>query len=117
MKHSIRQRVLDPVTGLMVTKIETVNGELGSGIVDKNGREIFEGDLVNFWARSPKNDGMYDILSTKVVFDDGALWLYITDENYLQSRPLYKLENPPSFDRNLLPPVPQRLEVIGHADD
>lgn len=46
MKHSIRQRVLDPVTGLMVTKIETVNGELGSGIVDKNGREIFEGDLV-----------------------------------------------------------------------
>ena len=72
---------------------------------------------MNFWARSPKHTGMYDILSTKVVFDDGALWLYITDENYLQSRPLYKLEKPPSFDRNLLPPVPQRLEIIGHVDD
>ena len=32
MKHSIRQRVLDPVTGLMVTKIEQVNGELGSQV-------------------------------------------------------------------------------------
>ncbi len=47
MKHKIRQRVLDPVTGLKVTKVETVNGELGSGIFDKNGREIFEGDRVN----------------------------------------------------------------------
>ena len=46
MKHSIRQRVLDPVTGLKVTKIEQVNGELGSGIVDCNDKEIFESDRV-----------------------------------------------------------------------
>ena len=46
MKHSIRQRVLDPVTGLKVTKIETVTGELGSGVFDKNDKEIFENDLV-----------------------------------------------------------------------
>lgn len=46
MKHSIRQRVIDPVTGLKVTKIETVNGELGSGIFDCNDKEIFEGDRV-----------------------------------------------------------------------
>ena len=92
--------------------IKAVDCKLGSGVFDRNGREIFEGDHVNFWARSLKNDGMYDILSTKVVFDDGALWLYITDENYLQSRPLYKLEKPPSFDRNLLPLDPKRMEIV-----
>ena len=46
MKYSIRNRVLDPVTGLMVTKVEFVNGELGSGVYDRNGHEIFEGDIV-----------------------------------------------------------------------
>ncbi|MBR3747141.1 MAG: hypothetical protein IKN27_09305 [Selenomonadaceae bacterium] len=46
MKHSIRIRVFDPISGLMRTKIEQVNGELGSGVYDRNGREIFEGDIV-----------------------------------------------------------------------
>ena len=64
-KHSIRQRVLDPVTGLKVTKIETVNAELGSGVFDKNGREIFEGDIV-------KNDHDGEIFP--VTFEDGSFW-------------------------------------------
>ena len=45
MKHSIRQRVINQY-GLPVVKIETVNGELGSGILDKNGKEIFENDTI-----------------------------------------------------------------------
>lgn len=45
MKHYIRQRQLDR-NGLMTTRIVMVNGELGSGILDKNGREIFEGDEI-----------------------------------------------------------------------
>ena len=45
MKHTIRQRVINEY-GLPVVKVETVNGELGSGVFDKNGVEIFEGDKV-----------------------------------------------------------------------
>lgn len=50
MKHSIRQRVINE-HGLSVTKIEHVTGELGSGVFDKNGREIFEGDIVKIGNR------------------------------------------------------------------
>lgn len=46
MKHTIRQRVINEL-GLPTVKHTTVYGELGSGILDKNGVEIFEGDIVN----------------------------------------------------------------------
>ena len=45
MKHTIRSRIINEY-GLPVVKIEQLNGELGSGITDKNGKEIFEGDKV-----------------------------------------------------------------------
>lgn len=91
MKHSIRQRVLDPVTGLKVTKIETVNGELGSGIVDKHGKEFFEGDIVS--------NGRHKF---PVKFINGAL--YIFDESKAEGH-------------NINPHFAQGFEIIGHADD
>lgn len=45
MKHTIRQRVINEF-GLPVTKVETINCELGSDIRDKHGKEIIEGDIV-----------------------------------------------------------------------
>jgi len=80
MKHNIRQRVLDPVTGLTLTKIEAVTGELGSGIVDKNGREIFEGDRVRVISPSEGTfvgtvrfeDGSFSIYSPRIDSPDGT---------------------------------------------
>ena len=119
MKHSIRQRVLDPVTGLKVTKIETVNGELGSGIFDKNGREIFENDRVQVDVEGLRRndetgfdelkyslpaDGLTEIVYQYGEFvlmwdvDGGASWNSLVEFAVIKNGGSY-------------------LEVIGHVDD
>lgn len=60
MKHSIRQRIINEY-GLPVVKVEQVTGELGSGIFDKNGREIFENDIVIADGESNDENGGYEV--------------------------------------------------------
>lgn len=64
MKHFIRQHVVNEY-GLPVTKVESFNGELGSGIKDINGREIFEGDII-------LDEGD----TSPVTFEDGSFWAF-----------------------------------------
>lgn len=90
MKHKIRQRVINEY-GLPVTKIENVNGELGSGLYDRNGKEIFEGDIVT--------NGRHNF---PVKFINGAL--YIFDESKAEGH-------------NINPHFAQGFEVVGHVDD
>ena len=88
MKHSIREHIIDPIRGKIV-KVSTINAELGSGITDKNGKEIFEGDRVKH------KDEFY-----KVVFSGGHFGL----ENDMQDW----------IDLDL---VERKAEVVGHAED
>lgn len=86
MKHTIRQRVINEY-GLPTVKHTTIQGELGSGIFDKNGKEIFEGDIVeieNFCFT-------YTVLFINGVFVLGQELL----KDYLS----------------------KELEVVGHAED
>lgn len=76
MKHSIRQRVINE-HGLPVTKIEHVNGELGSGVFDKNGKEIFEGDRVQVCEGCPDDED--DSYVDTVIFVDGVFKLKDSD--------------------------------------
>ena len=90
MKHSIREHIIDPIRGKIV-KVSTVNAELGSGITDKNGREIFEGDIVS----NSKKD-------FPVKFINGALYIFNTDAGE---------------GHNINPHFALGFEVIGHVDD
>ena len=97
MKHNIRQRVINQY-GLPVVKVESVNGELGSGCLDKNGVEIFEGDKV---VVEPP-DSAKPVTCT-VICSDCAFWLVPIDN---------RREN---GHLAALPYCSARIEVVGHV--
>lgn len=77
MKHNIR------ING----QVKKIDCELGSGILDKHGREIFEGDKVK--ALTPNGD--YEIGT--VIFDTGTfMWESDRWTTELDSGGIYELE-------------------------
>lgn len=70
MKHTIRQHVINEF-GLPTVKYTTVYGELGSGIKDKHGNEIFANDRVRIVGYK---DGDCEF-ETDVTYNEGAFWL------------------------------------------
>ena len=85
LKKFVKYAGNEPPTSHYVT--ETA-GWLGSGLTDKNGIEIFEGDRVKI--------GGNDVLP--VIFDDAAFWL---DDNEFF---LYHFE-------------PSEIEIVGHVKE
>lgn len=92
MKHTIRQHVINEY-GLPTVKHTTIQGELGSGILDKNGVEIFEGDIVQ------NTTGRKGV----VVFDNGRFYVNFHDNCGEQDMTRFYSA--------------AYLEVVGHAED
>lgn len=89
MKHSIRQHVINS-QGLKTTKIIKVDGELGSGLCDCHGKEIFDGDKVEFYIAPDEK------CTDTVSFCNGGC--------FIRDLPLYVIE---ALD----------IEIVGHVDD
>ena len=103
MKHSIRQRVINEY-GLPVTKIEQVTGELGSGILDENGVEIFEGDRVQVISA---NEGTF--IGT-ARFEDGSFSIY--------APAVYDYpDNSPEHDYPIRDIYSDNFKIVEHDDD
>ena len=101
MKHSIREHIVDPIRGKVV-KISTINAELGTGITDKNGKEIFEGDIVRCTYQGSFGFNEYEF---PVMYKDGVLWA--GKSGYPKDAPLAVGATSPT----------NRLEVVGHVED
>ena len=105
MTHNIR-KTLGSLNGEKRVVVSTVYGELGSGLLDKNGVEVFNGDLVAY------TNSHGDRITAKVFFRLGAFWVCDPGNDYSTGDfSPHWLDTLPDFAQT------HSFEVVGHADD
>lgn len=105
-KHRLRKKVFEQ--GQWRTKIVHTDAELGSGVIDKNGREIFESDIIKNPNYNP-NDYM-DTPNFIIVYDEARA-------SFVYRDPVLHKNGCEPFPNDDLADFDGELEVVGHAED
>lgn len=103
MKHNIR------ING----SVKEIDCELGSGILDKNGKEISDGDRIQ-WTYF--NGDLFRTIKAQVLYTQGDF--YVVDDEYSREEILSDFD-PRNYDTLAeVADVPSRdLEIVGHVTD